>query len=470
MTKNEKKINSNLKFKLFDIVARNSTILALLLLIVNSRTAKTWCAVAISRGNIQTFLKLRHHLFLMSKSNFLEFYLSSLRLLGFIDLASELNDNLRTDKPINQLKNDSGSRLFSSENFAPIGHTALLFYYLRAESAGIIKKKKNIVVGHQSGFDCAALLDVVRQNSKNKLNFFHKNNESTKKITQENLETIFLKSGQLVNAVQLQYLTQKSLEKHSNQFCKLPDSLIERGREYLQSKGISKEDWFVVLHVRNSKSFYRDARNADLNSYELCVESIQNKGGFVIRIGEPTAYTQIDKHPNYIDYGGEKQNNPDIQDLDSFFLGSCKFMIGTGSGPAAVPLIFGRPVLFTNWAPIGMMNGAQNCLWLPKRMVCTKSNMEIPLLQRLKAFGSLESNFGAQLNNVRYLDNDPLDLANSVDEMLEHLAHGNKHYKFSELENDFQSELHDRLVYPVKLSTSFLKYQSVQNSRNLGIM
>ena len=116
---------------------------------------------------------------------------------------------------------------------------------------------------------------------------------------------------------------------------------------------------------------------------EKSIETITRAGGIVVRIGEHKEAKAFDASGlNYIDYEHQKTKIATHADLYTYFLSQCKFMIGTGSGPSAVPIIFGKPVLFTNWAPIGMMNGARNCLLLPKRMIYEQTGKEVDLITK----------------------------------------------------------------------------------------
>jgi len=47
-------------------------------------------------------------------------------------------------------------------------------------------------------------------------------------------------------------------------------------------------------------------------------------------------------------------------------LGSCRFLIGTSSGPAYVPPLFGIPCVLTNWSPTGQRPFNGRDIYIPK--------------------------------------------------------------------------------------------------------
>ena len=85
------------------------------------------------------------------------------------------------------------------------------------------------------------------------------------------------------------------LQKWENQLAeKLPVRLrknsYEQGNNNLLEMGLSSDDWFVCIHVRES-GFRNDAarreyRNANIDNYVKACERIIEKGGWVIRMGD----------------------------------------------------------------------------------------------------------------------------------------------------------------------------------------
>ena len=77
---------------------------------------------------------------------------------------------------------------------------------------------------------------------------------------------------------------------------KLPVSLrnksLETGERQLREMGISADDWFVCVHVRENGFINdegrREYRNAKIENYTRAIERIVERGGWVIRMGDAT--------------------------------------------------------------------------------------------------------------------------------------------------------------------------------------
>ncbi len=84
-------------------------------------------------------------------------------------------------------------------------------------------------------------------------------------------------------------------------------------------------------------------------AYAKAVHAIAERGGWVVRIGHEKS-PALPPLPNVIDYAHSAHRSPAA---DLYILGAGRFFIGTSSGPAYVPPLFGIPCVLTNWAPTG---------------------------------------------------------------------------------------------------------------------
>jgi putative glycosyltransferase (TIGR04372 family) len=148
---------------------------------------------------------------------------------------------------------------------------------------------------------------------------------------------------------------------------RLPLDTEARGWAALHQAGMPQGAWFVTLHVREGKWNGRNAgmsgiRNAEISTYFPAIAEIAHRGGWVVRIGDPEM-TPMPQLQNVIDYCHSEIRS---DWMDVFLLASCRFMIGTNSGPALVPALYGVPTVFTNWWPPAERP------WHPSDLIMTK--------------------------------------------------------------------------------------------------
>jgi putative glycosyltransferase (TIGR04372 family) len=109
--------------------------------------------------------------------------------------------------------------------------------------------------------------------------------------------------------------------------------------------GIPLEDWFVCLHVRETKNLKdSDNRDATIQNHFGGIKAITEKGGWVVRIGD-SSMTPLPPMERVIDY----PHTPYKSELmDMYLISQCRFFFGTNSGPSDVAMLFGKPMLLVN--------------------------------------------------------------------------------------------------------------------------
>ncbi len=206
---------------------------------------------------------------------------------------------------------------------------------------------------------------------------------------------------------------------------------VEYGWENLAILGVPKGNWFVILHVRES-GFYRGTasestdkiiatRNASIDDYLPAAREIIARGGFVIRIGDPSMKPLPADIPGLIDYAHSPLKS---ERMDVFLFGAARFFLCTNSGPSAVPGHFGIPCLHTNWLPLSHHYGHPHDILLP-RLVEDCSTGRILTFEEM-----ISSRVGHALamtpedDGFRYLPNTPEELLEGVRDMFEALENG----------------------------------------------
>jgi len=126
--------------------------------------------------------------------------------------------------------------------------------------------------------------------------------------------------------------------------------LLDIAGKAFKSWGISASDWYVCVHVRES-GYNLDTtdggqsnRNASTANYEQALRYITERGGWVIKLGAPSAPSLPDM-PRVVDYarGSFKSDKMDIH-----LIRHAKFFVGTTSGLANVAVSFGIPTAQVN--------------------------------------------------------------------------------------------------------------------------
>jgi putative glycosyltransferase (TIGR04372 family) len=205
---------------------------------------------------------------------------------------------------------------------------------------------------------------------------------------------------------------------------KLSSEIEHRGWQVLERNGVPRDAWFVALHVREagSKKYHVDLHNvlnANIADYIPTIEEITRRGGWVIRMGDPSM-TALPVAANVFDYC----KSDDRSDwMDIFLCASARFFVGTSSGPAYVPTDFGVPCVHTNWWPPAQRPWHGRDIFIPKLYRKIDGGNLLTLSQSLREpFGYCNSiSYLTKTQGVNVLDNSPEDIHAAVVEMLERL-------------------------------------------------
>lgn len=203
-----------------------------------------------------------------------------------------------------------------------------------------------------------------------------------------------------------------------------PEDVARRGRLALEKAGIPAGAWFVALHVREaaSKPMHSDMHNvlnARIADYLPAIQEVTRRGGWVIRMGDPTM-TPLPPMPNVLDYC---HNDIRSDWMDIYLFASGRFFIGTSSGPAYVPPIYGVPCVLTNWWPPAQRPWHPQDIFIPKLYRRLRDNSHLTLSETLcEPFGYCNSlDYLKRRENVVVEDNTPGDIHAAVCEMFDRL-------------------------------------------------
>lgn len=195
----------------------------------------------------------------------------------------------------------------------------------------------------------------------------------------------------------------------------------KRGWAALRELGMPQGAWFVCVHCREEGYIPGGGihRNANINNYFLVMEAIVERGGWVIRVGDPTM-ENIPQMYHVIDYA-----HLDIKSdwMDIFLCATCKFFLGSTSGLFCLSSIFGVPVVFANTSPISQVLPYGPCdIGIPKFVWSIKNERYLSFKE---VFSSSIGNFFLDYKyleaGVTVIDNSPEDIKDVAMEMLDRI-------------------------------------------------
>jgi putative glycosyltransferase (TIGR04372 family) len=228
----------------------------------------------------------------------------------------------------------------------------------------------------------------------------------------------------------------------------------QRGYRLLRELGVPEGLWFVGLHVRELKDPKRDVRNANITTYRAAIEEIARRGGWVLRMGDPSM-RPLPPWSNTIDYvhSGKREDWMDV-----FLWAEGRFFIGTGSGPQLIPQTFGKPVAIANWGPLGSIVCTKDAILLPKQYWFEKERRYLTLRERMSLdYGFRESIEALAEMGIRVVDNTPQELRELVIEMMERLE---GRYSETDEEREMQTCFAELATtheaYPAKIARAFI--------------
>lgn len=196
----------------------------------------------------------------------------------------------------------------------------------------------------------------------------------------------------------------------------------EKAAPILARLGVRRGAWYVCLHVREPgfhEAWHKKnpgTRNADIDTYADAAKAIIARGGFVIRMGDPTM-KKLRPILGVIDYAHSSERS---EFMDIYLSASCKFFIGTNSGLGLVPPVFGVPCALTNWSPIGLPQWYPNDLFIPKLCFAERLGRYLTFEEMFHSkagWGQFANYF--EREQIRVEDNAPEDLCELALEMLD---------------------------------------------------
>lgn len=259
------------------------------------------------------------------------------------------------------------------------------------------------------------------------------------------------------------FLTKQYEEVFNNDpLVQLSSREIELGFNFLDSFNIKKNHKYVTLHVRNRDSDgNKYGRNSNPQSYVEAIRYLTSNDVSVIRIGSPSK-SKIPKIENFLDLTEVKSYK---NEFDIFLLATCKFMIGSTSGPLIVPHTFNIPVVATNTPDLARFIYLPNSLVVPKKII-DKDGQLLTFEEMFdRGFGHLDGYIPLdQQKKYFWLDNSPTEILEAVIEM-----NTNLNYSTSQKQYDISNRISSfGFDGSVKISNAFID-KNLSLFKNFGI-
>jgi putative glycosyltransferase (TIGR04372 family) len=203
----------------------------------------------------------------------------------------------------------------------------------------------------------------------------------------------------------------------------LPAAMEREADRFLEQIGLSPEDRFVTVHMREEGYLpghgYHGFRNMTPENYKPAINKLLEQGIWVFRLGDEGSTPLEINHPRFVDLP-TRADHADFMDV--VLLARAWFAICCSSGPLGPALAFGTPVVLVN----GIVE--QQSFFNPrdiiqfKRYVDEETGQPIPygdLLHRGLAGLSLAKEF--EERRVRLEENTAEEILDAAGEMVDRL-------------------------------------------------
>lgn len=398
-------INNQLKFQSDE---RNSRLIAANLLIDKDLSASSSAYLEFISNNpnyAEGYFQAANSLYLQGKyiKAIDEYYAKGLEILN----------NLAKTSGLNLL-----STRFICEEWNNIGHLSCLDSLIKLQKLDLLSPEKRVVYMREKSVSNYCYLNYWSEH----IDVFYLDDEKYSflrgyaKDIIEHLSCWKLRQG-FTNLYSAWNLAERSWQdRQFPPLLKLKDSDRERGLDIFEKLSIPTDAWFIALHVREGDARpTRSNSNAKIETYFKAIQTITDRGGWVIRMGHP-GMTPLPQMERVVDYANSEFKS---DWMDVFLWASCRFFVGTSSGPLTVPPTFGRPILYTNCPAIGINPYLPKSLMLPKLYYSNTENRFFSFREMLESSMGWTVSSVFEGINCTIVDNTPDEIEAAVIEMLE---------------------------------------------------
>ncbi len=195
------------------------------------------------------------------------------------------------------------------------------------------------------------------------------------------------------------------------------------GDHQLAALGVPHGAWFVCIHVREGgfspvDEVYHAHRNGKIENLMPAIEEITRRGGWVIRLGDPTM-VPLQSMPHVIDYAHHTLRSAR---LDIILCARARYILGNTSGVFLIGTAFGVPSALANMIPMPTLGFLHQDLSIPKLY---RRKDESRYLSFTEVMSSPISTYRYaslyEKNNITVVENTPEDILALVIELMDRL-------------------------------------------------
>jgi putative glycosyltransferase (TIGR04372 family) len=187
--------------------------------------------------------------------------------------------------------------------------------------------------------------------------------------------------------------------------------------------GLPSGSWFACVHVREAGFSPEDEaahahRNADPRAVRAAMEEIAHRGGWCVRMGDPTM-TPLEPMAQVIDYAHHRLRSAR---MDVLLCARAHFFLGNTSGLALVSSVFGVPSALANLIPLSVLGILPRDISIAKLLRDRSTGRMLTFGEVLAGpvgdyrYASLYEEAGVQA-----VENTPEEIADMVREMLDRI-------------------------------------------------
>lgn len=216
--------------------------------------------------------------------------------------------------------------------------------------------------------------------------------------------------------------------------------------ESMKKYGLSPEDKFVALHIRENDN-QDDPRNVSVTNYIPLIKKLLERGYKVIRYGTGKV-SELPHLEGFVQLSIKQNQN---EDLHTCLIENSTMHVDTLGGPSGIAWTLGVPTLHTNCVTLGYTPNFSHNAIIPKKFWRYDLNREVNLdtvLGSGLAYQRLNFQLLKQKFNVTVIQNSPLEieragieLLNSIEKKSSIEYHPHLKYLYESHQFPFQSKI-----------------------------